>query len=42
MLHLLQRARPNLRVTPQDLKPYLQFGFPWHTPERAHQDLETP
>ena len=42
MLHLLRRAAPDLRVTLRDLKPHLQSGFPWHTPDEVHQDLKTP
>ena len=42
MLHLLRRADPGLPTTREDLKPHLQAGFPWHAPEKAHPELDTP
>ena len=42
MLHLLREAVPDLPVTGDDLKSHLQTGFPWHTPEKTHPELDTP
>ena len=42
MLHLLHQAAPGQRVSREDLSPHLQTGFPWHTPEDIHPELETP
>ena len=42
MLDLLAEATPGLEVGVEDLRPHLRAGFPWHTPERAHPDLDTP
>ncbi len=42
MLHCLERTVPELRVSREDLRPHLQAGFPWHAPELAHPDLDTP
>jgi putative hydrolase of the HAD superfamily len=30
---LVARARPDLGMTAERLRPHLQSGFPWHTPE---------
>jgi putative hydrolase of the HAD superfamily len=30
---VIAEERPDLRLTPDRLRPYLQAGFPWHTPE---------
>lgn len=42
MLHCLAQAAPDLGVDKEDLRPHLQTGFPWHTPDRAHPELDTP
>lgn len=42
MLHLLREAAPDLRVSSEDLRPYLQTGFPWHEPKKSHPELDTP
>ncbi len=41
LLGIIQRAYPELGVTFEQLKPYLLQGYPWHTPERPHQELNT-
>lgn len=30
---------PHLDVTAEQIAPYLQTGFPWHTPERPHPEI---
>jgi putative hydrolase of the HAD superfamily len=30
------------RVTPEDLRPHLQDGFPWHRPDVPHPELNEP
>ena len=42
MLHCLREAAPELRISRDDLQPHLQDGFPWHAPELALPDLDTP
>jgi putative hydrolase of the HAD superfamily len=36
LLEVLQREAPTCDVTADQLRPYLQAGFPWHTPEQPH------
>lgn len=33
LCEVVTRERPDLGVTPDRLRPHLQSGFPWHTPE---------
>jgi putative hydrolase of the HAD superfamily len=33
LCEVLARERPDLAVTAADIRPHLQAGFPWHTPE---------
>jgi putative hydrolase of the HAD superfamily len=42
MLHCLEQAAPEARVLREDLRPHLQTGFPWHSPETTHPELDTP
>lgn len=39
VLDVLEREAPTLRVTTEDIRPYLRAGFPWHTPEEPHTDI---
>jgi putative hydrolase of the HAD superfamily len=41
MIELLDQERPEHTVTTDQLRPYLQEGFPWHVPEHPHTDLAT-
>ena len=42
LLEILRRETPDCRVTTEQIKPFLQEGFPWHQPERPHPELSTP
>ena len=42
MLHCLKQAAPGLPVSREDLRRHPRTGFPWHVPELAHPDLDTP
>jgi putative hydrolase of the HAD superfamily len=42
MLHCLKQAAPGLPVSREDLRRHPRTGFPWHAPELAHPDLDTP
>jgi len=39
---LLKEEAPDCTVTTADLRPFLQEGFTWHTPEVAHPELADP
>jgi putative hydrolase of the HAD superfamily len=39
LLEVVQRAAPDLEISQDQIRPYLQSGFPWHTPERAHVEI---
>jgi putative hydrolase of the HAD superfamily len=41
MLELLRREMSGLEVDAEQLRPYLQTGFPWHRPDRPHPEIET-
>jgi putative hydrolase of the HAD superfamily len=36
LLEVIHREAPACEVTDDQLRPYLQAGFPWHTPEHPH------
>ena len=40
VLKVLRRRAPSLAVSADQLRPYLQAGFPWHAPENAHPGLD--
>ena len=42
LLETVRRLAPDRPVTLGQLQPYTREGFPWHTPERPHLDLDTP
>lgn len=33
LCEVIARERPDLAVTPADIRPHIQTGFPWHAPE---------
>ena len=37
-----QRVAPERGLTVDQIRPHLQAGFPWQTPERPHPDLSDP
>jgi putative hydrolase of the HAD superfamily len=39
LVQVLHEAMPELAVTPEQVRPYLQSGFPWHAPENTHPGL---
>ncbi len=39
LLEVVQQAAPDLEITQDQIRPHLQSGFPWHTPERAHVEI---
>jgi putative hydrolase of the HAD superfamily len=36
---VLRRSQPETPVTLEQIRPYLQSGFPWHAPENPHPGL---
>lgn len=42
MLELLGQEMPGLYVSAKDVRPYLRSGFPWHTPDQPHTEIQTP
>ena len=41
LLEVLRSACPETRVGREAIRPYLQTGFPWHTPALLHTDIRT-
>ncbi len=41
LLEVIRHDTPGLDVDIDHLRPYLQSGFPWHTPERSHLELKS-
>jgi len=39
LLQALKKAKIDLQLTPEQIRPYLQSGFPWHAPENAHPGI---
>jgi len=39
LIEILETEEPGLSVTRDDLRPYLQSGFPWHTPDIPHPHI---
>lgn len=39
LLEVVQRAATDVEVTQDQIRPYLQSGFPWHVPERPHVEI---
>lgn len=35
LLAAVERIAPGLGLTPEQVRPHLQRGFPWHTPDRS-------
>lgn len=42
MLKSLLEHEPTTPITVDDIRPHLSTGFPWHTPEIPHPELNTP
>jgi putative hydrolase of the HAD superfamily len=39
LVEVIREADPGLPVTEAQLRPYLQSGFPWHSPHQPHPEL---
>lgn len=42
LTEVIQQREPAASITRDDVRPLLHSGFPWHEPERAHPELNTP
>lgn len=42
LAEVLQEKEPGAGITRDDVRPLLHNGFPWHTPDKAHPELNTP
>jgi len=40
LIEILQERLPEIEFSLADLGPYLQSGFPWHTPEVSHKEIQ--
>lgn len=41
VITVLRQSAPSITVTPEEVRHYLQSGFPWHAPENAHPGLSS-
>ena len=41
LVEVLQQEMPECPATVEDMRPYLQAGFPWHHPEQPHTPHKT-
>lgn len=39
VLTVIRRSMPEMQVTADQVRPFLQSGFPWHAPENAHPGI---
>jgi len=42
LLEVLRSAIPETPVSREAIRPFLQTGFPWHSPSVAHTDIRSP
>ncbi len=42
LLDVIRQEAPERKITAERIRPYLQKGFPWHTPYEPHRDIKTP
>lgn len=42
LLQTLLRHEPARNCTVDAIRPFLAHGFPWHSPDRSHEHLDTP
>jgi putative hydrolase of the HAD superfamily len=41
LLEVIQREAPGFDVSIEQIRPYLQSGFPWHAPDRPHLEIRS-
>ena len=42
LLEILRQEKPELHVTMEQIRPFLQSGFPWHNPSQPHTEIRSP
>jgi putative hydrolase of the HAD superfamily len=42
LLEAIRACAPEKSLSPEQVRPYLQSGFPWQAPETPHPDTHTP
>jgi putative hydrolase of the HAD superfamily len=42
LLELLHQEMPTVEATADQVRPYLQAGFPWHNSDQPHPEIQTP
>jgi putative hydrolase of the HAD superfamily len=42
MMDVLNECEPGHCIDPEQIRPYLRTGFPWHTPSEPHLHLSNP
>jgi putative hydrolase of the HAD superfamily len=42
LIEVLRRNIPGIEVNREQVQPFLQEGFPWHTPHHPHLDIQSP
>lgn len=41
LIEVLRRFEPGVDITPEEIRPYIQSGYPWHAPEQSHLGIQT-
>jgi putative hydrolase of the HAD superfamily len=41
LIEVLRAEAPEIHMTRDDVRPYLQQGFPWHTPDISHIEIRS-
>jgi putative hydrolase of the HAD superfamily len=42
LLEILRQEKPEFRMTMEQIRPFLQSGFPWHNPSQPHTEIKSP
>ena len=42
LLEILRQEKPEFHVTMEQIRPFLQAGFPWHNPSQSHPEIRSP
>ena len=42
LLEILRQEKPEFHVTMEQIRPFLQAGFPWHNPGQPHPEIRSP
>jgi HAD superfamily hydrolase (TIGR01549 family) len=42
LLEILRQEKPEFYITMEQIRPFLQAGFPWHNPNQPHTEIKSP